>query len=249
MLAQVLDNKKQIDRRYEIPNRLGMYLSEYLTLPGLRACWPMSSINAGGDLVDLSAQARTLTAVGTPGYAVYNNQLLPYSEYDGATQYHHRATEAGLAITGELTLMAWLWADVTANMLAFSKWDTTGNQRSYGISLVNTDQWRANLSTDGTAVVTADSAVIASNLNTWHFVWMRFFPSTALDISVDGVTVSNTTAIPASIFVSTADLILGGGNAGAEWDGRATYAALCAVALSDTRLDKLWRWGRGLFGV
>lgn len=108
-------------------------------------------------------------------------------------------------------------------------------------------RWRANLSTDGAAVVTADSA--ATTLAAWHFVWMRFFPGTSLDIGADGEMVSNTTAIPASIFSSSAALMLGGVNAAPSWDGRITLAALCAVALSDTRLDKLWRWGRPLFGV
>lgn len=106
MLAQVLNNKKELGRRYEIPNRLGMYLSEFLTLPGLRGFWPMSSMNENGGAMDLSAQGRTLAATGTPGYAVYNNQLLAYSDYDGATQFHSRASEAGLNLTGELTLMA-----------------------------------------------------------------------------------------------------------------------------------------------
>jgi hypothetical protein len=93
-------------RRAETSFAWGNAISYYLGLPGLRAFWPMSSVNETGNVYDLSGQGRTLTNNNAATFGVYG--LQSYATFNGVNQYLSRADEAGLDITGELTMGCWI---------------------------------------------------------------------------------------------------------------------------------------------
>ncbi len=76
-----------------------------LGLPQLRAYWPFTSVNEGGNVYDLSGQARILTNNATATFST--SDLRAYGVTNGTSQYFSRATEAGLEFTGAMTVLGW----------------------------------------------------------------------------------------------------------------------------------------------
>ena len=78
----------------------------------------------------------------------------------------------------------------------------------------------------------------------------RFIPSTEIAQFFDGVFYKNTSSIPASIFNSAANFVVGGSSGGGSlMEGRASLVFLCVAALSDGILSSLFQQTRGAFGV
>ncbi len=235
---------------------LGSTVGAYQLLPGLRGVWPMSSINSGGDVYDLSGQLRTLTQTGAPtlGYATTLG-LGPCLTMDGSTQWLHRNDEGGLAITGAMTCGLWfrlndlVSPEVDRHLL--SKWVATSNQRSWSLYVDEADGYiEADITTDGSTVkaVLNDDETFA---NCWYFVAMRFTPSTELALFVYDEKWVNITGIPATIYDSTAPLEIGSiGHGGTiDLNGKVSLAFLCAYALSDAEINQLYYLSRPLFGL
>lgn len=219
----------------------GAVIGRHLALPALRAFWPLNNYDQNGAPYDLSGQERTLT--NTNATAGTYNGLVGYLNFNGSTAYLSRADEAGLDITGQITFGGWFWVDVVnATQSLLTKWNGTGSQRAYGLQMLDTspDQWRAFVSVDGAATVAvAHTATVVAN--TWTHVVGRYTPSTELAIFVDGVKVTNTTSIPASIFNSSSALRIGSlGDATQYLDGRAALCFLSASALADATIQALY---------
>ena len=169
--ARTLD---RLDAREFGPN-IGEIVAEYLSLPELRAFWTMSSVNESGNALDLSGQARTLTNNATTPRGVYL-EYTPYFDFTpGSSQYLSRASEAGLNISGALTLALWTYLDAatTGTLEAFGgKWNTTGNQRSYVLMGNATPAVVGRVSSNGTAETSVTSTVTLA-LATWYFIALR----------------------------------------------------------------------------
>lgn len=144
----------------------------------------------------------------------------------GAGNYASTPDAVSLDITGDIELRAEAsfssWTPATEQTLV-SKWNTTGNQRSYKLSLLPSGALRLAWSTNGTAVTQADSTAVTG----FQPDLVRFVRAT-LDVSSgevrfytsdhgggwiqlgDPVTVGAT-----SIFASTATVAVGAISAGA----------------------------------
>lgn len=247
----------------EFPRTLGELYAEYLSLPGLVAFWPMSSVQRStGQAYDISGQARHLTYNGNPQYNLYNS-LVPYLDCDGTGDFLSRADETDLDILGTetiysasqrgLTLGGWFWFDVVpaSTRGIFGKWNDVGvNQRSYALFWTSFPVLGFIVSVDGTAATLVTGA--ESEPGGWYFIVGRFSPSTELALFVNGVKTVNTTSIPASIFASTATLAVPQQNVGGvanNIDGRVSHTFLCANVIPDARIQRLFKLGRLFFGV
>lgn len=225
-------------------------LSGLLSLPSLRALWLYGSVDENGNAFDMSGQARTLTNVSSLQYGVYNN-VVPYAIHDGAADYLRRADEAGLDITGALTVGCWVRSNDApgANERVIGKFNATGNQRAYSLRLGSAPDMAFVVSSNGTATTTVTSTVTYA-ADVWFQLVGRYTPSTELAIFVNGTKTVETTAIPASIFNSTSDFAIGAnGAAGEVLDGDTAMPFICAAALSDTLIQMLlYHQSRALFG-
>lgn len=258
MIDNLLRNQTLTDRQVErletieYSRLLGDVIGSHLALPELRAFWPFSSINESGNPIDLSGQARTLTNNGTTARAVLSG-FTPYADLDGTNDYFSRADEAGLDITGALTMGGWFWSDATAPgtiFQLFGKWgDVAVNQRSYIIYNINDTVLHFAISSTGANSPGITSSV-AYTTGVWRYVIGRFTPSTEIAIFDNGTKTTNTSSIPASIFNSTAQLDLGRYPGHASFhNGRMTLAFMCAAALSDDLITSLFNQSRVFFGV
>jgi len=237
------------------PNAAWVHAGLHLQLPQLRGYWPMSSVDENGDPYDLSGQGRVLTNNNTVPYGVYN--LLPYADFTpGATEYFNRLDEAGLDITGVMTMGGWYWLDTLApgtDMGLIGKFNDFGgaNQRSYLLYFNDAaNVFRFGVSSLGTgaswAAVTSTATIAAS---TWYHVVGRFVPGAELSIFVDGVETLLAVGVPLGAFNSTADFEIGAFSLGfGLLDGRASQCFLCADDLDDVIIRQTYDQTRANYG-
>lgn len=247
------------------PNFLGLGMAtlaalyaDFQGLPGLRGLWYPNSTDSTGALYDQSGQGRTLTYNGNPTLGIHNS-FIPYWDYDGTGDFHSRADEASLDITGGettiaagqrgLTLFGWFWFDVLgALVLPFGKAGAAGNL-SYYLQKQANDTLRFTVSGNGTNEFYAASAALSASK--WYFCVGRFTPSAEVAILVNGVEVVNTTSIPATVFSGNGSLGIGRwiGGATQELNGRCALAGLCAALLTDAQVGHLFQRTRAFFSV
>ena len=150
----------------------------------------------------------------TPVSMGANNSLTPLPaignalNFDGVDEYVEVSDNANLDIIGALTLEAWVNIPSTLTNTAgvVSKFEDTGNQRSYALQIDASDQPLFSISGNGS---TSTSVTSSSSLttNTWHHLAAVYDPSNALRVYLDGILVGeNTTSIPANIFSGSAPL-------------------------------------------
>lgn len=213
--------------------------SMHLSLPGLRGFWPFSSVDEAGNLYDLSGQARTLTDNGGIVTLAAANSIFPYGDFNsGSSQYYSRADEAGLSITGALTIGGWFYFETipASSMGCISKNEPTGNQRAYTLFRHSNNFARFQVSSNGTATVAVDSVATFAQ-DTWYFLAGRYTPSTEVAVWVDDEKTVNTTSVPAAIFDSTAIFAIGRTDGSNYLNGRAAFCFVSAMALSDATID------------
>jgi len=232
-------------RRNGPGNLLGNVLNTYLALPGLRGFWPFSSVDENGDPYDLTMQGRTLTNNNTVTFN--NTDFLPYAEFDGATNYLSRPDEAGLDITGDLTMGCWVYQPALANHAAMAKGTNVSNSNTaFRLILILAGNVRIVIG-NGTTQYNATSTSLTS-INTWHFTAARFTVSTEVAVWLNGEKDTNTTSIPASLNNSTLPLSIGSnGTPGRYFDGNIALPFLCAYALPDNLITNLYQQTRILF--
>ena len=236
----------------------GLLAASFLPLPGLRGLWLPGSATETGAVADLSGQGRTLAYNGNPTLNLHNS-LIPYFDYDGAGDFHSRADEAGLDVLGAETYIASAYRGLTVggwfrittgggfNGL-ISKWKDNGvNQRGYILLHDNSATPKIYGGVSGNLTNTFLTSGIPAALAAWHFCVMRFTPSTAVDVFVDGVSERLSASIPASVANSTEQLNIGGYNSVGNLAGRWAMAFLCAAAVPDAMLGELYNRTSTLF--
>jgi hypothetical protein len=246
-------------------NGLGEVMGLMKGLPGLVGFWPMSSVQrSSGAAYDLGGQGRTLTYNGNPTYNIYND-LVPYLDFDGTGDFLSRADETDLDILGTeaifaaavrgLTMGGWFWGDIftsgTGEGLMGKLTNSTGTF-AYSLAHTAANTLTARISSNGTSFGTTISSSVAVQDSTWYFLVQRFIPSTELSIFVGETKTTNSTSIPASIFNSSEAFAIGGIGGtvpAAPFNGRAALCFLCANALPDAMIERLFRRSRWLFGV
>lgn len=244
--------ERQLDRLYaqDTGPSLGQLVGHYLALPELRGFWPFSSMNESGNAIDMAGQGRTLTN----NASISRNTLssgLPYSALNGSTQYWSRASEAGLQITGPLTVGAWVYFynSGSAQETMMAKSDGTGGAN---------DAWYLARNPDGTvrwyvASGPGYQSLISTQVlarATWYHIVAGFTPSSTLRIYVNGMLNRQIGTSYASINSNAAPLNLGAfNNAGLLMSGWMALPFVCATAVPDNTISTLYKMGRIFFGV
>lgn len=234
----------------------------YLALPGLVGYWPMSHASATGDILDLGSNNLTLTN-NNAAYIYNNNTWTASTRFVGASSmYLSRADEAVLDITGAeghidgvsrgLTIGGWFYAVSlpSATNWMTAKYNTTGNQRSYGLYLNSSNTFTFIISSDGTAVYSV-SATAAASTSTWYFVVGRYIKATPeINIWIYETEAINTTSIPSSIYSGSATFTIGASAVpDGYYTGLAAHVFLCCTAVPDVLIKAIYRKTKGLFGL
>jgi len=164
-------------------------LSAFLSLPGLRAFWPLSSVDENGDPYDLSGQGRTLTynSSGSPGYRTRN--FTPVAVLASRNNdYLSRSHESGLDIVGNLSFGLWLKVlPGSGDALVMGKSGPAGSL-TWHIALENaagTPRFRFYASTDGTTAVYSEQTPDTTSA-TWLFLLATYDPAGAPILYLNG---------------------------------------------------------------
>lgn len=177
--------------------------------------------------------------IGCADFEATNSERLAISD----------AVQTGLDVTGSLTLAAWVRMESLGDGVIVSKWNSTGNQRSYCLRVVSSAPSYpiyASLSNDGTSYTEAISATsIIAGL--WYHVAM-VYNGTDVRIYVNGVLDSNGANNPktygAGIYNSTAEFAFGARNASTLYfDGLIDEGIIFDRALSADEIYALYRDG------
>lgn len=229
------------------PNVAWGHLAGMYALPGLRGYWPLSSVDENGDVYDLSGQGRLLTNNSSLQFGV--SGLAPYAIHDGSADYLSRADEAGLDITGALTVGCWVRVNALGvDYFVMGKAAIGVSNSFFLFRPLSPDGFYFAISNDGSLLYVTLSAA-SSVVGQWHYLVGRFTPSTEVALFMDGVKVTVTTSIPATIFNSAQPLTVGADGAGSNvLDGDTALPFLCSDALSDTIILNLWHSQKALFG-
>jgi hypothetical protein len=211
-------SRTEFVRSYSPTTSWGHAVSMALMFPYLRGLWSFSSIDELNKVYDYSGQGRVLsngTAFPTFGY----KGLMNYGDYVRAnSQYMTRADEAGLSITGALTIMAWVYFDAlsTGNDTGIiSKWYIPVlAQGSYLLHKDAANIFKFSITRDGTTVTTIGDAGVNYSASKWFFVAGTFNPQTSMKLFVNGNWYTLVAAIPASIYDGTEALRFGSYNRG-----------------------------------
>lgn len=214
-----------------------------MSLPGLRAFWPLNEFDDDGSAYDLSGHNKTLIRSGTVLTYKVNQKGAVYAEFDSgeslgvldSSHFDINGTESYVASGKKgLTFGGWFrFASFSGSAKSYSK--GSGANRSYEIGSVSAGsaQFECAVSNDGTAVKQAQMTGTLA-LDQWYFLVGRFTPSTEVAFFVSKTKFTNTTSIPASLFNTTVNIRIG------EANQQPAYCFLCAMALSDAELDDLY---------
>jgi len=261
IIQEIHKLKRQIDSYQS--ETAHSYLTYFLSLPALRAFYPMSVVNSSGNAADVSGNGLVLTNNNTSTFS-YDN-LAPTVNFNGTTQYLSRADAADIEVSGGegfvssaangLTVGGWFRFDVIGtNKGIIGKYTSTGNQKSYVI-IQDTTSVIFRVSSNGSSNTSATYSS-ALPIDTWVFLVLRLTPSTELSgfVYTSGVIteVTNTTSIPATVFGSTAVFSIGAADVTGALDyidGKASLCFLCAAALSDATISSLFQATRALFRI
>jgi hypothetical protein len=213
------------------------------TLPGLQQYWPGGIRTASGGLAEHAGGGTDIAEVGDCPTGFDGDA---YTHVGNGTNYF--TLSGGGGITGletwisssirGLTVGAWVMADVQGgNDEGIITKDTSAPNRGYALLWKSTGAVGFFISGTGAAVSQAVSAT--AQLATWHFIVGRFTPSTEVAIIVNGEKTVNTTAIPAQVTVSTANIDLGRylQSASQILSGKLRDVFVCASALTDAQLE------------
>jgi hypothetical protein len=202
---------------------------------------------------------------GTPLLGYGSGDIFYVDFVRASSQYMYHADNANFDITGTeswiasadrgLTLGGWFWLNSGAsssNAYGLITKNGDSGQRAYGLYFINAagNPLCMLTSVDGTATVSATHTT-STTQGAWHFCVGRFDPSTEIKLWIDGVTFTNTTSIPASLFNSTAQLRVGAFDQTAPHylDGRMAITFIYPHIVPDDLIDEYFDITRGVFGV
>jgi len=256
--------------RLETPDRAARGMAAAVSMlqafPGIRGIWPGGAIGgaagvAANRLVDISGNGLHLSSNNNTQVLLDSGLIAATRTVAATPTWWNHADDALFSIIGNelyinsairgLTVGCWAkfeGSGVAEN--AMSKWHTTGNQRSYQLNRQAGNTIQTAISSDGTGgtIITATStATLAANV--WGHIIMRFNPGSKLSVFLNAVEAANTTSIPATLFNSSADFILGGIGGTGNATARFSQMFLCAAAVPDIFIDTYFQATAPLFGV
>ena len=245
-------------RAYDPSLALGLTMGLYQGAHKLRGFWPCSSVDENNNLYDFSNQQRGLTSRNSAVTNISTGQIFPYALFQSGSQhYFDRTDEAGLSITGTLTIGCWAYFSTApaSAMGLMGKWGAAIGSRSYRIFKTSANTIQFAVSTDGTNAFTVTTTGTVT-INTWYFIIATFLPSTEITVWLasnsesDIEKASNTTSIPATIIDNTQAFELGRtGGAINYLNGRQAFGILAASVLTEDYREMLYHHSRPLFGL
>lgn len=122
---------------------------------------------------------------------------------DGTNDFIDVGNPTVLQITGAITVGAWI--KTTSLNRTLAKWATTGNQRQFELQ---TRYWV--ITTNGITEIYREYGTLVRD-GAWHHLVGTFYPSTNLDIYIDGALDNGALGgvIPATLFNSSANVYIG----------------------------------------
>jgi hypothetical protein len=167
-----------------------------------------------------------------------------------SSNYLLRTDEAGLSITGNLTVGGWFYFDAESTGQEtglISKWYETGNERAYVLYKNASDELVFSVSDDGSAVVSISDGGFNYAESQWFYVVGRFTVSTELALFVNGMWYKTTTGIPVTIFDCSESFEIGRYNRSNYLDGRVSQAFICAYSVPDTFICAMYSHAKALY--
>lgn len=258
MPSKTLRNDKSIDAQkieftklYAPTTSVGNYASMYQMLPQLRAFWAFSSVDENGVVYDYSGQGRHISPGTSPAYGT--SGVLSYADFTRASsQYLHRDDEAGLSITGDLTIGAWVYFDSESSnnfVGILGKWFKS----DYSFLLYKTDdnRIRFSVSGDGGTVIYVDDAGANYVADQWYFITGRFTRSNEIALCVNGMWYRKTAGIPASLHDSDQPLYVAmyidTFGTSQYLDGKLSNGFLCAYAVPQVFIDAIYAHTKAMY--
>ena len=244
-----------------------MAVSTFLGLPGLRAFWPMSSVDyaAANRARDISGQGYHLTDNNTPTFNF--DGLAPYVEFDGVNQYLSRI-DGGAAnwadVTGTetyidagvrgLTFGGWFYLDTAAgaNKESLITKGTLGAATSSYMLFIQQGSTEPRLFLSDGAATNIHGTGASIGTLTWTFIVGKYIAAGPTSVVyINNIINIDLVGIPAAPLNDSAiDFNIGALNSASNFlDGRASLCFLCAAALSDATILAMYDQTRGLFGV
>ena len=221
-----------------------------LLFPNLRGVWLMNQW-VSGTIFDASSQERHMSTNGTISFQQHNN-LLRYLTFDGSSTYLSRASEAGLEITGSLSVMGWFYKSTAGTQFPLiSKTNTLSGSANMAWLFTVGSSDNLNLTVcNGT---TATNATTPAPAGEWVFGAGAYSPSTFVRVylgSRDGWAVGeNTTSIPASINNPTAvGVTIGALHGGVSFaGGNFALAAVMNSASNERLFQTFFEYTKSIF--
>lgn len=243
---------------------IGNTISTYLSLPALRAFYPMSGHgDAAGELSDMSGNGKHLTRSGATRF--YYDNLAPTMLYTaGGSAYHYHADDYSFKITGTETNVYPTLRGITLGVWCYANTFPAGNTLHPLIakeSGAGTYTYRLYLSAGGLGglLISSDGGVTPNvdllvntetdavmDTGSWHLVIGRW-STTYTSVTVDNI-MSRAVSTQASIYDSSSRFKIGNYLTN-YWDGYMSMAFVCAAYLSDDILTNLWLTSKALFDV
>ncbi len=217
----------------------------FVRLPGLVGYWPMG-MRSAGNVIEHSGSGLNLTQTGTCPTDYDGNSFVHLGDgvnyvWNSSSQLSLTGTATWISSTiSGLTIGCWVNIDALPSVQGgiAGKFGVITNW-AYVIDLQSSGVLQFVISGTGSNLIVASGPAIGTS--EWVFVCGRFTPSTEAAVFINAVKVVNTTAVPASLNVSTQAFEVG------RYLNDNTYTAhvrvrdlfICASALSDAVIEQI----------
>jgi len=201
---------------------------------------------SSGNAAD-SVGSNTLTNNNSTAYAT--GKINNGADFENSSsQYLSIAdgTQSGLDITGDLSISFW-WKPESHTGFTWlvSKYLIAGNQRSYGVYYDTGNTLYFVFSNNGTATSGAGYSFTPSD-GTWYHIVIAYNSSGVQTIYVNGSSIGTTSSLATSIFNSSADFWVGGGNNDPDVDGVIDEVGIWSRTLTEVEVGQLYNLTSGL---
>lgn len=170
--------------------------------------------------------------------------FVPYLNFNGTTNGSHVRAREYRGLNG-FTFGGWFQTGAAAGTLG-SVWYAAANQ-TWRLYFTGTKPTFGVSGTGANEILAQHPVTVA--LNTWYFIAGRYNPSTEVALWVNATKTVNTTAVPASLYLTgTIDFCIGSTHTGINLlTGKAAMLFFCNAIVPDIYLTSLYNLGKSVF--
>jgi hypothetical protein len=227
--------------------KVGAAIASVLAVPKLRGFWPFSGLTAGGAALDMASNLLHLTSNGGITSRLQHPPGMPYTEFNGTTQYWSRADGPDIEVSAHLTVGGWFKVNSLTPHQTFMAKLGAGGQYSWLLEKPPGAYPTFLISGNGTAYtqIIGTSPMVAGK---WHFVWGRYYPNLLMNVNVDLTADGTTASVPSGIFNSTSAFTIGARATGNQpLAGQSALCWLSADGVAGALLNEMYRAQAPLF--